>query len=283
MRCLAMASLVIAASTGVRAAPESLHLDVRARAIQPGELVVLAVTTSAHVDRVRVRAFDRDVPAFQTGDREWQALIGIDLDSSRGAHVVSVDAGGAHATTDLRVAARRFPTRTLTVDATFVNPPAGMQDRIAREARELAALWTSSAPERLWTAFVRPVPQEANSAFGTRSVFNGQPRAPHAGADFISPEGTPIHAPAAGRIVLARALYFTGNTIVIDHGLGLFSLLAHLSRIDVQEGASVSGGAMVGLVGATGRVTGPHLHWAVRVGGSRVDPISVLAALGQEH
>src|SRR5262249_46646663 len=111
--------------------------------------------------------------------------------------------------------------------------------------------------------------------------FNGQARAPHAGADFPAPVGTPIHAPAGGRIVLARDLYFTGNTVVIDHGLGLFSLLAHLSQIDVQEGASVAADQIVGLVGATGRVTGAHLHWAVRLNDARIDPVGVLAVLGE--
>ena len=111
---------------------------------------------------------------------------------------------------------------------------------------------------------MRPVPGAANSAFGTRSVYNGKPRTPHGGADFLSPGGTPVHAPNAGRIAVARALYFTGNTVVIDHGLGVFSLLAHLSVIDVHEGDLVAAGAVVGQVGATGRVTGPHLHWAVR-------------------
>ena len=123
------------------------------------------------------------------------------------------------------------------------------------------------------------MPQAANSAFGTRSIYNGQPRSAHGGADFPSPAGTPIHAPNAGRVVLAANLYYTGNTVVIDHGLGLYSLFAHLSRIDVAEGASVDRGFVVGLVGATGRVTGPHLHWTVRAGGARVDPMAVIAIL----
>jgi murein DD-endopeptidase MepM/ murein hydrolase activator NlpD len=125
------------------------------------------------------------------------------------------------------------------------------------------------------------VPQDANSRFGQRSRFNGELRSPHAGTDFMSPAGTPVEAPNAGRVAVARDLYFTGNTVIIDHGLGVFSTLAHLSRVDVQEGQHVNGGDVVGLVGATGRVTGPHLHWALRVGGARVDAMSILALLGQ--
>ena len=185
-------------------------------------------------------------------------------------------------TYDLVVEARRFATRRLQVDAAMVNPPAALSARIQQEAAELGRLWDQSAAEQLWTGpFVRPVPDQANSIFGTRSIFNGERRSPHSGTDFLSPAGTPIKAPNGGRVLLARNLYFTGNTLVIDHGLGLLSLFAHLSAFAVHEGDVVSTGQIVGNVGATGRVTGPHLHWAVRANGSRVDALSLLAVLGQ--
>jgi murein DD-endopeptidase MepM/ murein hydrolase activator NlpD len=177
---------------------------------------------------------------------------------------------------------KAFRTRRLTVDPDFVTPPPSAAERIARDARLLQATWASSAPERLWTgSFVAPVGEPANSAFGSRSVFNGKLRAAHGGADFPSAAGTPIHAPNAGRVAVARDLYYSGNTVVLDHGAGLFSTLAHLSAFDVQEGDRVTAGQPVGRVGATGRVTGAHLHWAVRVNGARVDPLSLLAVLGK--
>ena len=157
-----------------------------------------------------------------------------------------------------------------------------MLDVTVTKSALLDAVWKAPVRERLWTtAFVPPVPGQANSAFGTRSIFNGKRRSAHGGADFVSPSGTPVRAPNAGHIVVARDLYFSGNTLVIDHGLGLFSTLAHLSAIDAREGDGVSAGQVVGRVGATGRVTGPHLHWAVRAGGARIDPLAVLALLGQ--
>jgi murein DD-endopeptidase MepM/ murein hydrolase activator NlpD len=178
---------------------------------------------------------------------------------------------------------RRFPTRVLKVDPALVNPPPEMDARIAREAAEVARLWGQSSPDRLWNGpFVPPVPNVVASQFGARSIYNGQARSPHSGADFPSPIGAPVAAPNGGRVVLAKDLYFTGNTVILDHGLGLFSLLAHLSVINVHEGDRVTTGQEVGKVGATGRVTGPHLHWAVRAGGARVDPISVLAVLDHE-
>ena len=268
--------------------PDSDRLDVTAksRAVQPGELVVLTMTAPAGAGHVRIEAFGHDVATFAADDRSWQALVGIDLDVKPGTYPVAIaaDSGKLRTTYDLVVKPHRFPTRRLTVDESFVNPPPSERERIEREAKLLEGVWRAPAAERLWTdPFVRPVAEAANSRFGTRSVFNGVARNPHGGADFLSPSGTPIHAPNAGRVALARNLYFSGNTIVIDHGLGLFSMLAHLSAMDVREGDRVSAGEIVGRVGATGRVTGPHLHWAVRASGARVDPLGVLALLGSKE
>jgi murein DD-endopeptidase MepM/ murein hydrolase activator NlpD len=234
---------------------------------------------------VSVRAFDHDITPFSVGGRRWRALIGIDLATRPGTYRVRVDADGRreHALYTLVVKPRRFPTRRLTVNPEFVNPPTSARDRIARESALLNEVFRDSSATRLWTnAFVRPVPDAANSAFGTRSIFNGTPLNQHNGADFMSPAGASIRAPNAGRVVIARDLYFSGNTVVIDHGLGLFSTLAHLSAFEVKEGDHVTAGEVVGQVGATGRVTGPHLHWAVRASGARIDPLSLLALLGEK-
>ncbi len=260
----------------------AIQIAVHARSMQPGELVVVSIALPAPRDTIRVHVFDRDIPAFAASPTEWQALVGIDLDRRPGEYPLRVDAGGGLTAEDtLVVAPKAFPTRRLTVDENFVNPPPSVAERIKRESELLAAVYARSAADRLWTSgFVRPVPQPANSRFGTRSIFNGQPRNAHGGADFLSPAGTPIHAPNAGRVVVARDLYFSGGTVIIDHGQGLFSMLAHMSAIAAHEGDVVGPGDVVGNVGATGRVTGPHLHWAVRVDDARVDPLSVLQLLG---
>ena len=279
-RHLALAAFVTCSVLAVQSA-EPLRVSALARAVRPGELVVLEIAGAEPGASVHVRAFDRDIPAYTTTEGTHRALVGIDLDVKPGTYAAAIDAGGAHAAYDLVVAKRAFRTRTLTVDPAFVTPPESERERIERDAKLLEEVWRSSSPERLWRErFVRPVAEAANSAFGTRSIFNGQPRSAHGGADFLSPAGTAIHAPNAGRILVARELYFSGNTIVIDHGLGVFSMLAHLSAFDVREGDRVAAGQLVGRVGATGRVTGPHLHWAVRAGGARVDPLSLLAVLG---
>jgi hypothetical protein len=261
-----------------------LEISARARSMQPGEVVVLSIGNEGRSDSVRVRAFNQSIPTYRDGDA-WTAMVGIDLDTKPGTYQVAVESGSGpdivHATYPLKILPRAFRTRRLTVDQAFVTPPKSEEPRIEREAALLAATWRASAATRLWTTgFERPVPQAANSAFGTRSIFNGKPRNSHGGADFLSPAGTPIQAPNAGRIAVARNLYYSGNTVIIDHGIGVFSTLAHLSRIDVHEGDVVTPGQVIGLVGATGRVTGPHLHWAVRIADARVDPLSLLDVLG---
>ncbi len=263
----------------------AISLAVDARALQPGELVVLTITTPAPVATMRGRAFDRPLTPWRVDDTTWRALIGIDLDVTPGTYTVTVETGPAaapvRAARRLAVSAKQFPTRRLTVSPEFVDPPPTVLARIEADAKRLSAVWRSSGTAPLWTgAFTTPVPERANSAFGSRSIFNGQARSPHGGADFPSPEGTPIRAPNGGRVVLAGDLYYTGQTVAVDHGLGLVSLFAHLSAIDVAEGESVEPGQVMGRVGSTGRVTGAHLHWTVRAGGARIDPLSLLAVLG---
>ena len=265
--------------------PAALTVAVTARAVQPGEVVRLDIAGPGLVTGLTVRAFDKRIAAARLGESDWLALVGIDLDVAPGEYPVTIDATlddgspAGHVET-LMVEAKKFPTRQLRVSPQFVNPPPSVQHRIDRERRQLGTLFRAIGPEPCWRgSFVQPIEVSVVSGFGVRSVYNGEPRAPHNGADFASPTGTPVQAPGGGRVVLAESLYFTGWTVMIDHGLGLVSLLAHLSRIDVRVGTDVVAGDRVGLVGATGRVTGPHLHWTVRLQGARVDPLSVIAAL----
>ncbi|MQA31709.1 MAG: peptidoglycan DD-metalloendopeptidase family protein [Luteitalea sp.] len=285
----ALAALILAGGVrqGVTADTAPLEVAIEARALQPGELLVVTITAPEGAAEVGVRLFNRAAQAFMIGKSRWQALVGIDLDQRPGSYTLTVDArvNGTliTRTRPVRVRSKAFPSRTLRVAPEFVNPPPALLERINRESALVGAAYAASARERLWTEpFARPVPQPANSRFGTRSVFNGERRAPHAGTDFLSGAGTPVGAPNAGRVVVARDLFFSGNTVIIDHGLGVFSMLAHLSRIDVHEGDVIAVGRVVGLVGATGRVTGPHLHWALRVNGARVDALSALQLLGSK-
>jgi murein DD-endopeptidase MepM/ murein hydrolase activator NlpD len=224
------------------------------------------------------------VPLSAVGNGTWEGLLGIDVTQQAGSYPIAVtatrpDGWMESARATVIVKARKFGTRGLRVNEGFVEPPPDDARRIVADADRLNAIFAAVAERRWQGPFRAPVKGEATSNFGTRSFFNGRPRAPHAGIDYRGAVGTPIVAPNAGRVVLAGDLFFTGNTVVVDHGLGLYSLLAHMSRIDVKVGDDVATGAPVGLVGATGRVTGPHLHWSVRLGTARVDPASLLLLL----
>ena len=262
-------------------AAQELSIELHSRGTQPGDAVAVTITTPSSVTALTVTAFAARWPVFKVDDTTWRALVGIDLERKPGPYVLSVATSGVHALTGSRsfiVEPKQFPRRVLKVAPDFVNPPPAQLARIEKDSEFMRSVYAHSASQPEWRGgLIRPVTDPANSSFGTRSVFNGEPRSPHAGTDFLSPAGTPIHAPAAGRVLAARDLFFTGNTVVIDHGLGVYSMLAHLSRIDVREGQTIAQGDSVGLVGATGRVTGAHLHWALRVGAARVDPLSVLA------
>jgi murein DD-endopeptidase MepM/ murein hydrolase activator NlpD len=252
--------------------------------VAPGEVVALTATTPAAVVSVEGVWRDRPLRFVRSADTSWRALIGLDVEEAPGPRSLrlvarrpgAADLVAVHAFT---VEPKQWRTRRLTVARRFVTPPDSALPRIREETALLNALFRVTRPEQSWSgAFTRPVDGVAVSGFGVRSVLNGQPRGPHNGADFAAGTGTPIHAPAAGVVAYAREFYYSGNTVILDHGLGLYSTMAHLSAFDVQEGARVERGALLGKVGATGRVTGPHLHWSVRLLGARIDPESLLAA-----
>jgi murein DD-endopeptidase MepM/ murein hydrolase activator NlpD len=280
-------AVLVSISPSAQVPAAALAVTTHARAIAPGEVVRLDIHSGIDLERLGVALPWHPVIAFRTAPREWRALVGIDLGVAPGEYEARLDgitAGGEHvfATEAIHVEAKEFPTRNLRVAPKFVTPPASAGVRIDRERLLLGRLFRVNAPEPRWTEpFVVPIAGAMVSGFGVRSVFNNEPRAPHGGADFASPEGTPVAAPDAGAVVLVQDLYYTGNTVVIDHGIGLQSLFAHLSRTDVREGDVVARGQVVGAVGATGRATGPHLHWAVRLNGAHVDPLSLIYALAE--
>ena len=256
------------------------------RSLQPGEVILIEARSLHPLRQLSIKAFGRLFAAHALdGNQRWQCLVGIDLETKPGQYEITLngtDADGESVVARSRVTikAKKFPTRNLTVDSKFVTPPESELDRINKERARVSGIFSSTTPDRLWDGSFRvPVPGEVISAFGKRSVYNGIPRSPHTGTDFRGATGTPIRAPNAGRVVLAANLYYSGNTVILDHGLGLYSYFGHMSAFSVEEGDSVQKGEVVGKVGATGRVTGPHLHWTVRLAGSRVDPLSLIDVL----
>jgi murein DD-endopeptidase MepM/ murein hydrolase activator NlpD len=207
--------------------------------------------------------------------REWLAIAGIPL-SAKGKSTVRVDvdfANGKREVRRVKVVDKKYLTQHLTVAPGQAELPEEQLLRYQQEREHLAQVlrtFTETGPESL--ALLQPVPGRRSGSFGLRRVINGMPRAPHSGLDIAAPEGTPITAPAPGRVVDVGDYLFLGRTLVLDHGQGLLSLYAHLSAVDVAAGDTVAAGAPIGKVGMTGRVTGAHLHFSVYLNAVSVDP-----------
>lgn len=211
------------------------------------------------------------------------ALVGFDLEVKPTPQiwrlaVLLPDQPPLTASGRLLLQRRVFPVQRLTLPPSLVDLDPETERRALSEGQRLRTLYAMLTPERLWRGrFVRPIGgEEPGTGFGARRIINGKPRAPHAGADFSAPLGTPVVAANDGRIALVDEHFFPGRLVVVDHGLGLYTLYFHLDEIRVLEGERVSRGQPIGTVGATGRATGPHLHFGVQVGAARVDPTTLL-------
>ncbi len=263
---------IIASDSSLKISPESLE------AFQ-GEIVAVRVS-GPKLEGVRAIRKKVVIPFFPTASGDYQALLGVDLDEKPGSMKVMILASGQRPMqlpVFLRVRKKKFPTERLSVSKAFDQFDAATLKRIRLEQGRMKTLWSRSTGRRWWQGpFVAPVPGEQTSAFGRRRVINGSPRSPHSGVDLRAALGAPIVAANHGRVVLLDEFYFNGKSIVLDHGWGLYTMYFHLSEFRVREGAEVRKGKIIGLVGMTGRVTGPHLHWGVRLNEARVDPFELL-------
>ena len=213
----------------------------------------------------------------------FRGLVGVDFESKTGPASLGFETedlcGGRHeAARRIDVRSGKFSVETLKVAPDYVEPPASELARIHEDQEKVARVWKTGDAQRRWSGpFQLPVdaPVRENS-FGSRRVLNGEPRSPHSGIDLAAHAGQDVDAPAPGRVALAEDLYFSGGTVILDHGAGLFTSYFHLSRIDVKVGDVVAGGDRIGAVGATGRATGPHLHWSAKIDGARINPLGLL-------
>jgi murein DD-endopeptidase MepM/ murein hydrolase activator NlpD len=218
-------------------------------------------------------------PAGEAG--LYFSLIGIPYRTQPGPQKLTLNYSDATVNKrrliSFQVVAGKYKTDVLKVDARRVNPNQKDLQRAGREHQEVKHVYASGIRERLWDGkFQLPVDNEISSLFGNRRVFNGQLKSYHNGLDFRSPKGTPVYATNAGVVRLAKNLFYSGKAVIIDHGTGIFTIYAHLSKIETAVGRRVEKGQLLGLTGATGRVSGPHLHWGVKVNGVAVNPMQLI-------
>jgi murein DD-endopeptidase MepM/ murein hydrolase activator NlpD len=266
-----------------------LHLS-SADPTQGGLLLVELRSTGLGVSEIKATWDGREIPFWQQPKNDekspdiWRALLGVDLTLKPETYALTVNAKNDSAeeipcSATIDVKEGKFATESLKVAPNFVQPDPEQLARAEAERERLRAIFATVTPERLWGGRFRyPLAGITTGGnFGKRRILNGQPGSPHSGVDFPAPAGTPVYAAQRGRVVLAEPLYFSGNTVILDHGLGLYTLYAHFESITVQPGDVVDTGGLLGKVGATGRVTGPHLHWGATVNRARTDPLQLIS------
>jgi murein DD-endopeptidase MepM/ murein hydrolase activator NlpD len=226
------------------------------------------------------------IPFYRNAQGNFIALLGVDLEAKPGVamlHIKRTTRGGMSRENEVPVPikAKSFPEENFAVAPHFDQLTPEVLERVRKEQQQFARAFSTSVPTRLWKKpFMMPVTMDVSSPFGYRRVINGTPRAPHTGVDLRAPMATEVAAANDGRVALIGDFFFSGKSIVLDHGGGLYTVYFHLSEFKLEEGNDVHKGDVIGLSGMTGRVTGPHLHWGARLNGARVDPFELVEKLG---
>lgn len=241
-----------------------------------GGLAVIDLGTAEHAPKVTIG--NNQVLVTRANENSvWEAWLGIGLTQKVSRGKVYFKVNGEQQSIDIEDF--DYPEQHLTVKKNQVWPSEEELERIRKESAQMNRVYNSfSDIEIPKEGMIWPIRGPQSSAFGLQRFFNGQKRAPHSGIDIAAPTDTPIQAPAAGKVVLTGHFFFNGKSVFIDHGQGLISMLCHMNDIDVQEGDLVQAGDLIGKVGATGRATGPHLHWTVSLNNGRIEPRLLLAA-----
>ena len=275
---------VLLMMTGIAVQGQSdLRIESFPRVAKQGDACLARASGSSSLKSIHGQfQGERFSMAFNNETGTYEGLIGIDMSTSPGTYEIRVIATDGDnrvysSALALRVEKVDFGTQTLSLPPSVVDLDAKTLERVNRETRKLEALFQTSRNERLWkTVFIRPVEGKISTGFGLTRIINGRRRSPHTGVDLRAEEGTSLLATNQGAVVLVDELFFSGKSVILDHGWGLYSMYFHLSEALVKEGDLVRPGAILGRVGSTGRSTGPHLHWGIRINGARVDPLSLL-------
>jgi murein DD-endopeptidase MepM/ murein hydrolase activator NlpD len=266
-----MGSLVAALLSATVAAA---GLEVRPPQAKPGDAILLLAPASEAAPVATVGG--REIRFWRAGDG-WRALAGLPVEAPTGPFPITATADGAPLAGSVTILDPAFPAKVLTVPPKYVEPPSSLRARIAADQQAFnEAFARPFAPPGFREPFAWPLLAETTGRYGDRRTYNGKQQGQHYGLDLDAAMGTPILAANDGEVVMVRDNYYAGLTVLLWHGADLYTACFHLSRADVKPGQKVTRGERLGLSGSSGRATGPHLHWGVKVAGRWVDPESVL-------
>jgi murein DD-endopeptidase MepM/ murein hydrolase activator NlpD len=280
---LATVLLTLAAQFASAVQSRRWHVEVEPAVLVNGAPVLFRVGPPERLAELRGNWLGHQISFRRSQSCKcWYALAGVPLDTKPAEYALELEGettggGKIQFSQTQRVMEASYPSTTITVAPKYVQPPKETLARVEEEQNLKKKVFSESAPESLWMGgFEAPANAGVTAVFGSARVYNGIKRSQHEGLDFRVHTGTPVHAANAGRVILARNLYFEGNCVVVDHGQGLMTVYMHLSKFKVKEGEKVREGQLLGLSGGTGRVTGPHLHFAVRWQGEYLNPATLL-------
>ena len=241
----------------------------------PGPGDIMTVTVKSADAPVEGKLRDRKV-YFNPSKDSFRAVLGIDLSTEPGTYTLDISINGTTLSRAVTVIKKAYPVQKLTLPKDMVELSPENEARAEREQLKMAAVWPNET-ERVWAGdFINPRQGKIVTKFGVRRVINKIPKSPHSGVDVEAEEGEEVRAPNNGVAVLIDDQFFSGKSVILDHGQGIYTMFFHLSKILVAPGQRVKKGDVIGLVGSTGRSTGAHLHWGVRMQGARVDPLELI-------
>jgi murein DD-endopeptidase MepM/ murein hydrolase activator NlpD len=245
--------------------------------IGPGDIAVITVSNSSGPVEGIFNNRKLYFNASTAAQNSFKAILGIDLYFAPGEYALDIVAADTPIRRTVTVSKKKYPLQRLTLPKDMVILSPENEARVAREQKKTAAVWPVDSP-LLWTgSFINPLPgKKVGTKFGMRRVINNVPKSSHSGVDITADEGEPVLAPNDGVAVLTDDQFYSGKCVILDHGHGIYTMFFHLSKINVRYGQAVMKGESIGLVGSTGRSTGAHLHWGVRIQGARVDPLELI-------
>jgi murein DD-endopeptidase MepM/ murein hydrolase activator NlpD len=271
---LLIITLVISPVVIHAATVTSTSIIIQPKKIGPGDIATIVVKNAAGPVE---GTFNGKKIYFNSAKNSFKAVLGIDLNQEPGTYPLEIMSNGKKLLKKIKIVKKKYPVQRLTLPEDMVVLSPENEARTERDQKKTAVIWPVESL-RIWNGdFIDPLPgKKVGTPFGVRRIINKIPKNPHSGVDITADEGEPVLAPNDAVAVLVDDLFYSGHSVVLDHGQGIYTMFFHLSKINVKHGQAVMKGDVIALVGSTGRATGAHLHWGVRVQGAKVDPLELI-------